>query len=122
MLVHLACSRPPVHRHGFCIRGTTEFLMAGVAPEVVAHQGGWTSLAFLLYWWKLEEILPMNITDAYKKKRLQELALEMNYFCSRNNILIQLSPASLLDVSYPYLNCQMIMNTIETIKLNLSRP
>jgi hypothetical protein len=28
----------------------------------------------------------MNITDAYKKKRLQELALEMDSFRSRNNI------------------------------------
>jgi hypothetical protein len=84
--IWLTAGLPPVHGHSFRIRGATELLMAGVAPEVVARQGGWTSLAFLLYWRKLEQILPMNITDAYKKKRLQELALEMDSFHSRNNI------------------------------------
>jgi hypothetical protein len=60
--------------------------MAGVAPEVVARQGGWTSLAFLIYWRRLEQILPMHITDAYKKKRLHELTLKMDSFRIRNNI------------------------------------
>jgi hypothetical protein len=45
-----------------------QFLLAGVAPEVIAALGGWTSLAFLLYWRRVEEILPMNISKAYKKK------------------------------------------------------
>ena len=84
--IWLTAGLPPVHGHSFRIGGATELLMAGVAPEVVARQGGWTSLAFLLYWRKLEQILPMNITDTYKKKRLQELALEMDSFRSRNNI------------------------------------
>jgi hypothetical protein len=48
-------------------------LTTGVPPEIVACQGGWTSLSFLVYWQKIEVILPMNIMNTYKKKRLQEL-------------------------------------------------
>ena len=36
--------------HSFRIGGAVELLLAGVAPEVIAATGGWTSLAFLLYW------------------------------------------------------------------------
>ncbi|KAJ3774000.1 hypothetical protein FB446DRAFT_686865 [Lentinula raphanica] len=39
-----------VHGHSFRIGGAVELLLAGVTPEVVAAIGGWTSLAFLLYW------------------------------------------------------------------------
>jgi hypothetical protein len=66
--------------------GASELLTAGVSPEVVARQGGWTSLAFLLYWRRVEQILPMNITGAYNRKRVQELAVEMESFRIRNNI------------------------------------
>ena len=46
--------------HSFRIGGAVKFLLAGVPPEVVAAIGGWTSLAFLLYWQCLKEILPMS--------------------------------------------------------------
>jgi hypothetical protein len=36
--------------HSFQIGGAVEILRAGVPPQVVAATGGWTSLAFLLYW------------------------------------------------------------------------
>jgi len=36
--------------HSFRIGGAVELLLAGVAPEIVAATGGWTSLAFLIYW------------------------------------------------------------------------
>jgi hypothetical protein len=75
-----------VHGHSYRIGGATELLTAGVPPEVVARQGGWTSLSFLLYWRKIEVILPMNITSAYKKKRLQELSLELEDYRVRNKI------------------------------------
>ena len=81
-----ACSLPAVNGHSFRIGGASELLMAGVPPEVVARQGGWTSLTFLLYWRRVEQILPMNITSAYKRKRLQELAIEMEAFRIHNNI------------------------------------
>jgi hypothetical protein len=75
-----------VDGHSWRIGGTTELLMAGVSPEIVATLGGWTSLAFLLYWRRIEEILPMNIAKAYKKKRIQELAVELENFRVRSNI------------------------------------
>ena len=77
---------PAVNGHSFRIGGASELLTAGVSPEVVARQGGWTSLTFLLYWRRVEQILPMNIASAYKRKRLQELAIEMEAFRIRNNI------------------------------------
>ena len=77
---------PAVSGHSFRIGGASELLTAGVPPEVVARQGGWTSLAFLVYWRRVEQILPMNITSAYKKKRLQELVVEMEAFRIRSNI------------------------------------
>ena len=43
--------------HSFRIGGAVELLLAGVPPEVVAATGGWTSLAFLLYWRRMEEII-----------------------------------------------------------------
>ena len=42
--------------HSFHIGGAVELLLAGVPPEIVAATGGWTSLAFLLYWHHMEEI------------------------------------------------------------------
>jgi len=44
--------------HSFQIGSAVELLLAGVPPEIVAATGGWTSLAFLLYWRRMEEILP----------------------------------------------------------------
>ena len=44
--------------HSFHIGGAVELLLVGVPPEIVAAPGGWTSLAFLLYWRCMDEILP----------------------------------------------------------------
>jgi hypothetical protein len=35
--------------HSFRIGGSTELLLTGVPPDIVAALGGWTSFAFLLY-------------------------------------------------------------------------
>jgi hypothetical protein len=72
--------------HSFRIGGSTELLLAGTPPEIVAAVGGWTSLAFLLYWRRIEEILPMNISKAYHKQRILELASTFEDFRIRNNI------------------------------------
>jgi len=45
--------------HSFRIGGVIELLLAGVNPDVVAAMGGWTSLAFLLYWRRMEEIISL---------------------------------------------------------------
>ncbi|KAJ7179988.1 hypothetical protein C8R43DRAFT_870738, partial [Mycena crocata] len=51
--------------HSFRISGSLELLAAGVEPEVVMKIGGWTSLCFLIYWRRLEKILPLAITRAW---------------------------------------------------------
>jgi hypothetical protein len=53
--------------HSFRIGGSTELLLTGVPLDIVAILGGWTSLAFLLYWCKIEPIVPMHIGKAYDK-------------------------------------------------------
>ena len=50
--------------HSFHIGGAVELPLAGVPPEIVAATGGWTLLAFLLYWRRMEEILPMSTLRA----------------------------------------------------------
>ncbi|KAJ7268867.1 DNA breaking-rejoining enzyme, partial [Mycena rebaudengoi] len=39
-----------------------ELLSAGIVPEIIMKLGGWTSLYFLIYWRRLEKILPLAIT------------------------------------------------------------
>ncbi|KAJ3521044.1 hypothetical protein NMY22_g12477 [Coprinellus aureogranulatus] len=61
-----------VSGHSFRIGGAVMLLLAGVSPEVVAATGGWTSLAFLLYWRRVEEVLPMSTFKAYQKVELDK--------------------------------------------------
>jgi hypothetical protein len=83
-----------VKGHSFRIGGAVELLLAGVPPEIVAATGGWTSLAFLLYWRRMEEILPMSTSKAYQKSQITDLAKILEDFRQRNKI-----PAQLLDAS-----------------------
>ena len=69
-----------VHGHSFRIGGAVELLLAGVPPEVVAATGGWTSLAFLLYWRRLKEILPMSTAHAYKRSDIDRLSKILDNF------------------------------------------
>ncbi|KAJ7205152.1 hypothetical protein B0H12DRAFT_1035115, partial [Mycena haematopus] len=77
-----------VFGHSFRIGGSTELLLAGVPCEVVAAVGGWTSLAFLLYWRKIQHIVPMAVGKAYDEKRLAEVAKAMEEFRATNGIII----------------------------------
>lgn len=77
-----------VFGHSFRIGGSTELLLAGVPCEVVAALGGWTSLAFLLYWRKIEHIVPMNVGKAYSKEKLAEVAVAFEEFRRANNIAL----------------------------------
>lgn len=63
-----------------------ELLLAGVPPEVVAAVGGWTSLAFLLYWRRFEEILPTHILKAYDSAQITRLKCSLDDFQKANNI------------------------------------
>lgn len=45
--------------HSFRIGNTTELLLQGISPDIVAAQGRWKSRAsFLRYWRKIDSILP----------------------------------------------------------------
>ena len=80
--------------HSFRIGGAVELLLAGVPPEIVATTGGWTSLAFLLYWRRMDEILPMSTSKAYNQAHLDRLSSIFEEFCITHKI-----PSSLLDNS-----------------------
>ena len=49
--------------HCFRIGGTTELLLRGMNPDVVAMLGSWESRAFLKYWPKIEQILPVFVAQ-----------------------------------------------------------
>ncbi|KZT24168.1 hypothetical protein NEOLEDRAFT_1067751 [Neolentinus lepideus HHB14362 ss-1] len=84
-----------VSGHSFRIGGATELLLAGVPPETVAAQGRWKSLAFLLYWRKLEELLPLMISKSYDKKRVSDLCVEFELYRIRNGLPASI-PSSVL--------------------------
>ncbi|KAJ7668534.1 hypothetical protein DFH06DRAFT_1038988, partial [Mycena polygramma] len=52
-------SLPCMTGHSFRIGGATEMLARGIPPEIVAKQGRWRSDAFLIYWRRIELILPL---------------------------------------------------------------
>ena len=81
--------------HSFRIGGAVELLLAGVPPEIVAATGGWTSLAFLLYWRRMDEILPMSTSKAYNQAHLDRLTSILEEFRISHKI-----PSSLLDNSF----------------------
>jgi hypothetical protein len=54
-----------VFGHSYRIGGSLRLLLDGVAPEMVMKVGGWTSLCFLIYWRRLEQVIPLAITRAW---------------------------------------------------------
>lgn len=54
--------------HSFRIGGVVALLLAGVDPNIVAATGGWTSLAFLLYWRRTQDVIPIHIHKAYESQ------------------------------------------------------
>ena len=45
--------------HSFRIGGTTESFICGMEPELAQKLGRWSSSAFLIYWRKVEKIIPL---------------------------------------------------------------
>lgn len=86
--------------HSFRIGGAVELLLAGVPPEIVAATGGWTSLAFLLYWRRMEEILPMSTSRAYQRPHVEALAKIFEQFRTNHRIPTSLlsSPDTVIDL------------------------
>ena len=86
--------------HSFRIGGAVELLLAGVPPEIVAATGGWTSLAFLLYWRRMEEILLMSTSKAYNKTQVNHLAVIFEQFRIDHRIPTALITASDGDLTF----------------------
>lgn len=59
--------------HSFRPGGVVALLLAGIDPNVITASGGWSSLAFLLYWRKLEDFIPLHIAKAYENQTQSEL-------------------------------------------------
>ncbi|KAJ7269505.1 hypothetical protein C8J57DRAFT_1435519 [Mycena rebaudengoi] len=72
--VYLAARLELVFGHSYRIGGSLELLSAGVAPEVIMKLSGWSSLCFLIYWRRLEKILPLAITRAWDA-RIRDFAV-----------------------------------------------
>ncbi|KAF5335578.1 hypothetical protein D9758_017968 [Tetrapyrgos nigripes] len=72
--------------HSFRIGGAVFHLLDGLAPEMVAKLGGWTSLAFLLYWRRINEIISKATVDVYKKQELEKVYASLEEFRERNGI------------------------------------
>lgn len=53
--------------HSFRIGGTTELLLQGVDPSVVKLRGRWKSDAFLLYWRKVDQVVPEFLLGRYSE-------------------------------------------------------
>jgi len=77
---------PDVLGHSFRIGGAVALLLAGVPPEIVASTGGWTSLAFLLYWRRVEDILPLSTAEAYSKSDADRLLSILDKFRTSMNL------------------------------------
>lgn len=82
--VWLAVGLPTLTGHCFRIGGTTELLLRGVPPDVVAAQGSWKSQAFLGYWRKIDSILPLFITNSFDSSRVQLVQKSMDLFRRRH--------------------------------------
>jgi hypothetical protein len=67
-----------VFGHSYRIGGAMDLLLAGVAPEVIMKLGGWTSLCFLIYWRRLERVIPAAIACAWAAQQ-KEFARAHNH-------------------------------------------
>lgn len=71
---------PKMMGHCFRIGGTTHFLIAGVAPDVVKAIGRWKSDAFLRYWRDLDSLASIHLHRLHAQR---SYANELNNCCSR---------------------------------------
>jgi hypothetical protein len=73
----------PLVTHTFRIGGCTELLLRGTNPDIVCVQGRWKSRAFLQYWRKIQDILPLFISNSFSDDRLALVHASMKSFKSR---------------------------------------
>ncbi|KZV59286.1 hypothetical protein PENSPDRAFT_595733, partial [Peniophora sp. CONT] len=62
--------------HSLRIGGTTEFLLRGMDPDRVMMLGRWSSRAFLRYWRKVEQIVPLWSSANEEVERITKMFAE----------------------------------------------
>ncbi|KIK86577.1 hypothetical protein PAXRUDRAFT_802761 [Paxillus rubicundulus Ve08.2h10] len=77
---------PSMPGHAFRIGGTTELLLQGVNPDIIAVQGQWTSRTFLDYWRRVESILPLFISSSFNINHLQNIDASMTAFIHHHSV------------------------------------
>ena len=59
-------------------------LLRGTPPDIVMVQGRWLSTrSFVLYWGKIEDILPLFLSRSFVMDRMTRLDASMKDFCAR---------------------------------------
>jgi hypothetical protein len=71
--------------HGFQIGGASEVLMQGFLLDAILTQGWWKLHTFLEYWWQIEAILPMFITQSYFTSQYSMVQSSMVSFHKKYN-------------------------------------
>ncbi|KAJ7209458.1 hypothetical protein C8J57DRAFT_1454223 [Mycena rebaudengoi] len=72
-----------VNGHSARIGGATELLLRGINPDVVAQQGRWSSHSFLLYWRRIQTILPLFINQEFGSNRISQASKGMLGFIKK---------------------------------------
>lgn len=67
-IIFAAASLENVFGHSYRIGGSLQLLLDGVEPEIIMKVGGWTSLCFLIYWRRLEQVIPLAISRAWDSR------------------------------------------------------
>ncbi|KAJ3506399.1 hypothetical protein NMY22_g17265 [Coprinellus aureogranulatus] len=73
-----------VDGHSFRIGGSTELLLGGVPPHVVAMVGRWSSMTFLKYWRSVSQIIVNTFSSCYNTSRIPSISQAVDDFCARN--------------------------------------
>ena len=76
--IYSATSLEIVHGHSYCIGGTLHLLLDGVPPETVMKIGGWSSLCFLIYWRRLEQIISLSLSCSWDSQ-IKEIARKFGH-------------------------------------------
>lgn len=63
-----------------------ELLISGVPPLIVAATGGWTSMAFTLYWTRVESIIPAFTARAYAAKDMERAGCFVKKFAASEKV------------------------------------
>ena len=69
-------------QHGFRIGDATDLLLRGTPLDIIMVQDRWVSAhSFVLYWRKIEDILPLFLSCTFVIDHMTQLTSSMKDFC-----------------------------------------